>query len=112
MKCNWHLCNNESEKTFCCRKCAIKAGVDKRRRKLKVMAIEHNGGKCQHCGYNKCIAALEFHHRNPTQKDFGLSNGNTYSWEKIKNEIEKCDLLCANCHRELHFEQDKSTRAG
>lgn len=72
---------------------------------LKVKAIEYKGGACQKCGYNKYIGALEFHHLDPAQKDFGISEkGHTRSWEKIKNELDKCILVCANCHREIHSE--------
>ncbi len=67
------------------------------------MAREYKGGKCVLCGYNRCSGALEFHHRNPKKKDFSLSvRGLTRSWEKIKDEINKCVLICANCHREVH----------
>lgn len=62
------------------------------------------GGKCQECGYNKNIAALEFHHINPDEKEFQLDMrhlSNT-SIEKLRIEAAKCKLLCANCHRELH----------
>lgn len=80
--------------------------VQKRRRKLKKMAVEYKGGCCQECGYHKYISVLEFHHRDPNEKDFGIST-KTNSWEIIKNELDKCDMLCANCHRELHEELDK-----
>lgn len=67
------------------------------------MAVSHKGGCCQICGYKRCIEALEFHHLDPKQKDFGISHkGYTRSWEKVKEEVEKCILLCANCHREAH----------
>ena len=67
------------------------------------MAVEYKGGRCQVCGYDRCIEALEFHHLDPTQKDFGISHkGYTRSWEKVKEEVDKCILLCANCHREFH----------
>ena len=67
------------------------------------MAVEHKGGRCQVCGYERCIEALEFHHLDPTRKDFGISHkGYTRSWEKVKEEVDKCILLCANCHREFH----------
>ena len=72
------------------------------RRKLKL--IEEMGGKCQICGYDKNISALEFHHKDPTQKDFQLDArkmSNT-KWETLLEEAKKCDLLCANCHREIH----------
>lgn len=62
------------------------------------------GGSCVKCGYNKCIAALEFHHRDPTQKEFQISKRWSMTDEAVKKEIDKCDLLCANCHREVHYE--------
>jgi predicted HNH restriction endonuclease len=81
----------------------IKAAVANRRRKLREMAVEYGGGKCQMCGYKKCIRALSFHHKDPSKKDFGLStDGFTRSWEKMKPEIDKCILVCANCHMEIH----------
>lgn len=80
----------------------IKA-VYARRKRIRVMAVEYKGGKCQQCGYDKCIDALEFHHINPDQKDFNISSkGHSRSWVRVKAELDKCVLLCANCHRELH----------
>jgi len=80
----------------------IKA-VKRRREKIRLMSIKHKGNRCQMCGYSRCMDALEFHHLDPTKKDFGISSkGYTRSWEKVKEEIEKCFLLCANCHREVH----------
>lgn len=72
------------------------------RRKLK--AIEIMGGSCKICGYNKCPAALEFHHIDTKNKLFcinekTLSNG----WNKILLELEKCVLVCCRCHREIHM---------
>lgn len=85
-----------------CRKCAVES-VQKRRLKVKQMAINYKGGKCQKCNYDKCNAALDFHHLDPNEKDFGIGEkGYTRSWEKIKIELDKCILLCANCHREIH----------
>jgi hypothetical protein len=80
----------------------IKA-VQRRREKVRQIAVEYKGGSCEVCNYNRCINALEFHHLDPTKKDFGISaKGYARSWEKVKHEIEKCILLCANCHREFH----------
>lgn len=88
----------------------IKRAVYKRRKKIRLMAVAHAGGKCIKCGYNKYREVLEFHHRDPTQKEFGVGqNGLCRSWERVKKETEKCDLLCANCHRELHADQDRLT---
>lgn len=97
-----------------CKKCQSES-VSKRRKLLKTMAVQYKGGKCCKCGYNKYPQVLEFHHRDPEKKDFGIaSNGYTISWNKLKKEIDKCDILCANCHRELEIENDllQSTRAG
>jgi len=67
------------------------------------MSLEHKGKCCQICGYSRCPEALEFHHLDNSSKDFGISNkGYTRSWKKIKEELDKCILLCANCHREIH----------
>jgi hypothetical protein len=80
----------------------IKA-VYARRKKIRVMAVEYKGGKCSMCGYDHCIEALEFHHVDPAQKDFNVSSkGYTRSWVRVKAELDKCIILCANCHREIH----------
>ena len=78
-----------------------------RRQKIIQKAIEYLGGKCMKCGYNKNIAALEFHHKNPTEKDFTISrNSASKKWDIIQLELDKCDLLCSNCHREEHAKND------
>lgn len=67
------------------------------------MVVEYKGGKCKICGYNKYVGAFDLHHCKDSPKEFGLSvRGLTRSWEKIKKEANKCILLCANCHREVH----------
>ena len=73
-----------------------------RDRKRKLEAISHMGGKCQHCGYSKCIRALEFHHKDRTtkSKEFKHSGWRKWSWARVVEELNKCILLCANCHRE------------
>ncbi|TNF55220.1 HNH endonuclease [bacterium] len=77
------------------------------------MAIKYKDAKCSRCGYSKCLEALEFHHINSDGKDFGISDkGYTRSWEKIKEELDKCTLLCANCHREIHSELQLSREIG
>lgn len=72
------------------------------RRSMKQQAIKLLGGKCSICGYNKCIDALEFHHKNPNEKEFKLGSGNTMSWKEYKSEVLKCILVCSNCHKEIH----------
>ena len=87
------------------------AAVHKRRKKIRQMAIEYKGGACKHCGYDRCIDALEFHHTNSSKKDFSISRkGHTRSWSRVKEELDKCILLCANCHREIHAHVSSSCR--
>jgi len=74
-----------------------------RRREFKQKCIEYKGGKCSICGYNRCNAALDFHHINPTKEDFKIGKGYHILNDKRKKELDKCILICANCHRELHF---------
>ena len=75
---------------------------------LAKKAVDYLGGKCKICGENH-PAALSFHHRDPKQKEFDVSRKiqSTAKWEIIKTEVDKCDLLCENCHRKLHFDQDR-----
>lgn len=56
---------------------------------------------CVKCGDER-IYVLEFHHIDPSTKLFNVSNPTTQSKIKIKDEVEKCVILCANCHREFH----------
>ncbi len=93
----------KEKRTYADRAEYMREAVKKRRKKLREMAREYAGGKCAVCGYAKCSRALSFHHLDPKKKDFGVAaKGLTRSWEKIKNEIDKCILLCANCHMEIH----------
>ncbi len=71
-------------------------------RAAKVKAVEYKGGQCIGCGYNKCLEALEFHHLDPSAKEFEISDRR--SWEALTIELDKCVLVCANCHREFHSE--------
>jgi hypothetical protein len=74
------------------------------RRNNKLQLIEYKGGKCANCGYDKMIpGAYDFHHRNPETKEFGIAcEGKTKSIKKLKEEADKCDLLCKLCHAEIH----------
>lgn len=75
------------------------------RREKKKALVDFLGGKCIKCGYNKCIAALEFHHRDPSEKDFEMCTNIHHPLEVLKEEVKKCDLLCRNCHAEEHFSE-------
>lgn len=89
-----------------CRKCNCEK-VKKRHKKIKQILVEYKGGKCEKCGYSKSVAALQFHHSDPSQKEFGIAT-KMYSWaiEILKKEVDKCELLCSNCHFEFHSQSD------
>lgn len=76
-----------------------------RRYKTKLDAIVYKGGSCKNCGYDKCPAAMVFHHTNENEKSFEISRAYTRSWAIIKKELDKCVLLCQNCHAELHWNE-------
>lgn len=73
----------------------------RKRRYRKEQCLAYKGGKCERCGYSKCNRALEFHHINPKEKLFEVGDFITNSWEKVKTELDKCQLLCSNCHAEI-----------
>ena len=83
-----------------------KASVKRFRKNRKLRLLEFKGGmKCIKCGYDKPIPDVyEFHHRDPAEKDpnGGKMNVNNHRIETMMIELEKCDVLCANCHRETH----------
>ena len=70
----------------------------------KWKALQYKGSKCQTCGESR-PATLCFHHRDPSEKSFNL-DGRTFAnrkWDSVKEEVDKCDLLCHNCHHMLHY---------
>jgi predicted Zn-ribbon and HTH transcriptional regulator len=83
-----------------CKKCHSKK-THQRMKEIKRQGVEYLGGCCKKCGYNTYMGALQFHHRDPTQKDPALFS-KWLSFEVLKKELDKCDLLCANCHAEEH----------
>ena len=73
-----------------------------RRVRIKQRLIEIFGGKCVRCGWKGHWGAYEFHHKDPKTKKFQLAAGGITSWENIKKEANKCELLCSNCHQIEH----------
>lgn len=69
--------------------------------RMKKKGVEYKGGKCQECGYNRSLRALHFHHLDPAEKDFNIGESKA-GWETLQPELDKCALLCANCHAEVH----------
>jgi hypothetical protein len=115
MKCS--VCGKELKNRqylFCSKKCKNKTynascqHYDRQREKGKIRRmtlVQYKGGKCEICGYSKCLAALTFHHRKPKIKSFeiDLRSCANRSIEKLIDEVHKCSLLCFNCHMELHY---------
>jgi hypothetical protein len=88
---------HQQYKNICCT-----CRVNKSRQDKKIKAVEYMGGKCIICNYNKCITALHFHHIKPHQKEFGFSSNLTKAFEVLKKELDKCIIVCSNCHSEIH----------
>lgn len=91
-----------------CKEC-FNISTHERQKKNKLNYVAYKGGCCQLCGYNKCVEALDFHHLDPDTKDLNLSSGRGFSFKRAKAELDKCILLCANCHREVHSEVTEIT---
>jgi transposase/DNA-directed RNA polymerase subunit RPC12/RpoP len=90
-----------SQTHYRCARCAVEA-VTERRRLVKEILVQEAGGRCAACGYSDCIAALQFHHVDPSSKRFHLAReGVTRSLARAREEARKCVLLCANCHVEV-----------
>lgn len=75
------------------------------RQQVKERVVKSMGGKCRCCGYDKCLASLDLHHINPSEKELSLGGirANPKSWKKIVSELRKCILVCSNCHGEIHY---------
>lgn len=94
--------NRKEGRSGYCKKCVLIITTLKQHI-FKLKCLEYKGNKCQVCGYCKYSGALEFHHRNPKEKEFGFSKFRSQTFGKRAiSELDKCDLLCSNCHREVH----------
>lgn len=87
-----------------CASCMVNNG----RTRQKQKAIDYKGGKCEICNYSKCNRALQFHHLDESKKEFTISSCHCRSWDSIQNELDKCILVCSNCHAEIHDKENKS----
>jgi hypothetical protein len=85
-----------------CKTCWNKKTAQAGKDKVSHLKSEY-GGKCVKCGYDKCVDALEFHHVDPTVKEFHLGEARGRNIKTLKKELEKCILVCRNCHTEIHY---------
>jgi len=107
----FHNRRNGKGKSTYCKICTSNQTLE-RQRALKIKAIEYLGGKCMHCGITGLPVIFDFHHRNPSQKEFTIGkSGKLKSLDNVKAELDKCDLLCSNCHRLEHSRLHKISRA-
>ena len=92
---------------YLCKSCRNTYTHKRNKDKFAEYMLERGGAHCMRCGYNTYVGALEFHHRDPETKDPKWSR----SWgiTRLRKELDKCDILCANCHREVHEELRQST---
>tara|TARA_R110002153_G_scaffold149734_1_gene301298 strand:- start:860 stop:1390 length:531 start_codon:yes stop_codon:yes gene_type:complete len=98
----WKRNNRDYQFHSMCKDCNLKDKLS-RQRTFKQECVDYKGGGCQCCGYNKCNNALDFHHIDPKTKKFGIAKQRrTKVTEEIKEELDKCALVCSNCHREIH----------
>ena len=96
-----NLMSQKGRRHFCCKQCDSNR-VKSRQRNLKLQFAAYKGGKCNRCGYNRCMAALDFHHRDPSQKDLDWNQLKKREFNEVKIELDKCDLVCKNYHAEIH----------
>lgn len=90
------------------RKHQIRSAVLRIAAKRKAELVKLAGGKCEKCGYHKCVKALSFHHKNPAEKKFPLNvRSICKGWDVVLDELKKCSLLCLNCHAEEEDRLDK-----
>jgi hypothetical protein len=95
IRCGVGLQNNRRNYCHSC-------NVIRSRQRKKITLVEYKGGKCQICNYNKCISNLSFHHLDPAKKNFPITQAMDKPMELLKQEANKCILVCCRCHGEIH----------
>jgi hypothetical protein len=101
---NFYIQNDRKSGSSYCKKCFNKYCMD-RWSARKIEAINYKGEKCVDCGLHKEHPSVyEFHHLDPSQKDYNWQKLRQKSIKAIKLELDKCVLLCANCHRKRHWD--------
>ena len=108
------LHKTKEKKCLVCDKTCVKnicgtCNTNLRRFRVKQQCVEYLGGKCNRCDWSGHISGFDFHHLDPNKKDFSPSAVNlaNRTWELVKQELDKCELLCALCHREEHSDYVK-----
>ena len=74
----------------------------KRQKNIKAQCVEYKGGKCENCGIEDDPCIYDFHHVDASEKSYTIARFSSRSLESLKSELDKCILLCSNCHRKQH----------
>ncbi len=102
LKTEFYNRRNGKGNSVYCKTCTHDQTIE-RQKKFKQQCIDYKGGKCVSCGYKKCNNVLEFHHLDPSKKEFSIAHARLTSFnDEVKKELDNCALVCANCHREIH----------
>lgn len=97
----FNFSNNKKGYQANCKTCA--ANLKKAYRlSVKQKCVAYKGGKCLLCGYKTALSSLCFHHLDPTTKRFSIALPFRREWNDMQKELDKCVLVCSNCHGELH----------
>ena len=97
---DFYIRHNTNRNKSYCKKCDTKYNTI-RGINAKLKAIKYKGGKCEKCGISGHYSIFDFHHKH--NKDMGIAKLKLKKWDTIKEELDKCSLLCANCHRLEHY---------
>jgi transposase len=103
MRCKTHGLTEfwlEGRGAYRCMQCRVEA-VARRRRSVRDTLIAEAGGRCAICAYDRCPGALHFHHLDPATKRFSIRSGRSPALHRLREEAQKCVLLCSNCHAEV-----------
>jgi len=102
LKTEFYNRRNKKGNSVYCKPCTHEQTLE-RQREFKQKCVNYRGGECVCCGYKKTNNALEFHHLNSLEKDFCISSARFTTFDdRIINELNKCALVCRNCHAEIH----------
>ena len=93
-----------------CNSCCSGRATRAQRTELKHRMVAYKGGRCSLCSYDVCIEAMCFHHVDPDSKAFSIAGSHNRSWPRLREELDRCVLLCKNCHAQLHASDDPSGR--
>lgn len=97
--------NFYSSSKYYCKSCWNKETHRRQKQKfIDYLNEKRQGIKCERCGYDKGLWGLAFHHRDPNQKEFSIDKNRGKNKEELYKELDKCDVLCHNCHAEVHAE--------